>query len=82
MLDRGKRIVHEWKTTEWPVGYPPSIVELTLREKGKKTELTMNHSNAPDEQAKEYAQGWKEYYWRPLKEYFGKEKQKGLRSAL
>ena len=81
-LEKGKRVVHEWKTTEWPAGYPPSIVELTLREKGKKTELTMIHSKAPDEQAGEYAQGWKEYYWGPLREYFRKERRKGLRSAL
>lgn len=74
VLEKGKRVVHEWKTTEWPAGYLPSLVELTFREKGKKTELTMVHSRAPAEQAKEYAQGWKDYYWEPLKEYFRKDK--------
>jgi hypothetical protein len=56
----------------------PSIdvggVELTLKVKGNKTELTMVHSSVPAEQAKEYAQGWKDYYWEPLKEYFRKDK--------
>ena len=74
VLQKGKRVVHEWKTTEWPAGYPASLVELTLEEKGKKTELTMIHSRVPAEQAKEYAQGWKDYYWEPLKEYFRKDK--------
>ncbi|MGD0319151.1 MAG: SRPBCC domain-containing protein [Nitrososphaerales archaeon] len=73
VLESGKRVVHEWKTTEWPAGYPPSLVELTLKEKGKKTELTMVHSRVPAEQAEEYAQGWKDYYWEPLKEYFRKD---------
>ena len=71
-LDRGKKIVHEWKTTEWPVGYPPSSVELTLIPKGKKTLLTMVHSRVPAEQAEDYAQGWKEFYWEPMKKYFSK----------
>ncbi len=71
-LEKGKKIVHEWKTTEWPQGYPPSIVELTFKRKGTKTELTMVHSKAPAEQAQSYAEGWKEFYWEPLKKYFTK----------
>ena len=71
-LEKGKKIVQEWKTTEWPKGYPPSIVELTLKPKGTKTELTMIHSKVPAEQAKSYEDGWKEFYWEPLKKYFTK----------
>ncbi len=71
-LEKGKRIIHEWTTTEWPEGYPPSIVELTLKAKGRKTELTMVHSRAPAEQTESYAQGWRDYYWEPLKKYFEK----------
>lgn len=69
-LVKGKRIVHEWTTTEWPEGAPPSVVEITLRKVGKKTELTMVHSKVPAEQADGYAQGWIEYYWEPMKKYF------------
>lgn len=71
-LERGTRIVHEWRTTEWPEGYPPSTVELTFKGKGRKTELTMVHSKAPAEQAEEYARGWAEYYWEPLKRHFAR----------
>ena len=67
----GKIIVHEWTTTEWPAGYPPSILELTLKPKGSGTELTMVHSKVPAEQVEYYAKGWMEYYWGPLKKYFG-----------
>jgi uncharacterized protein YndB with AHSA1/START domain len=72
-LERGKRILHEWTTTEWPKGYPVSILELTLKAKGKKTELTMVHSKVPEDQVDYYAEGWKEYYWKPLQEYFAKK---------
>jgi activator of HSP90 ATPase len=71
-LEKGKRILHEWTTTEWPKGYPPSLVELILKPKGKKTELTMIHSKVPAEQAADYDQGWKDYYWEPMKKYFEK----------
>jgi len=73
-LVRGKKIVQEWKTTEWPDGYPPSRLELTLVPKGKGTELTMVHSEVPADQVEEYAQGWPESYWGPLKKYFAKKK--------
>jgi activator of HSP90 ATPase len=69
-LEPGKRIKHEWTTTEWPAGYPPSILELMLIPKGSETELTMVHSKVPAEQVEYYAKGWKEFYWRPLKKYF------------
>jgi activator of HSP90 ATPase len=74
-LERGKRILHEWTTTEWPKDYPVSILELTLKAKGKKTELTMVHSKVPAEQVDYYAEGWKEYYWKPLQKYFTKKKE-------
>jgi len=72
-LEKGKHILHEWTTTEWPEGYPPSVLELTLKAKGKKTELTMVHSKVPEEQVEYYAEGWKEYYWKPLQKYFAKK---------
>ena len=71
-LEKGKRILHEWTTTEWPAGYPPSILELRLKAKGKKTELTMLHVKVPKEQVEYYTEGWKEFYWTPLKKYFAR----------
>lgn len=73
-LQKGKKIVHWWTTTEWPAGYPPSRMELLLRRKGRNTELTMIHSRVPEEQADSYAEGWMEYYWEPLKKYFAKKR--------
>lgn len=75
-LVRGKRIVQEWLTTDWIEGYPPSILDLSFRGKGKGTELTMVHSDVPASLASSFADGWKEHYWAHLKEYFQKKKTK------
>jgi uncharacterized protein YndB with AHSA1/START domain len=74
-LKQGKKIVQEWITSEWPEGYPPSILELDLKKVREGTELTMTHSRVPDEQADDYAEGWMEYYWNPQIEYFQKSKK-------
>jgi hypothetical protein len=36
----------------------------------------MAHSNVPKEIADEAAEGWIEFYWTPLKEYFSKKSKK------
>lgn len=73
-LEQGKKIVQEWKTTEWPTGYSPSRFELALKKVKNGTEIIMVHSNVPEEQAAELAQGWNDFYWTPLKEYFSRNK--------
>jgi activator of HSP90 ATPase len=71
-LEKEKRIVQEWVTTDWPDDYPPSKLEFILRKVNDKTELIMVHSNIPIEQEEELKQGWIDYYWNPLKSYFEK----------
>jgi activator of HSP90 ATPase len=73
-LEKGKKIVQEWKTTEWPRGYAPSKFELTLKKVKNGTQITMVHSNVPEKQAAELAEGWDEFYWTPLKESFSRNK--------
>jgi activator of HSP90 ATPase len=73
-LVKGKKIVQEWTTTEWPEGYPPSRLEIKLTAKGEGTVLTMIHSDVPAEQRDDYAEGWRDYYWEPLKKHFEGEK--------
>lgn len=69
VLTKGKRIVQEWSTTEWPRGYPPSRLEIRLSKAKGGTRLLMVHSKVPAEQRDYYAQGWKDFYWAPLKKY-------------
>jgi activator of HSP90 ATPase len=75
-LEKGKRIIQEWATTEWPEGYPPSRLEFILKEVDGKTKLTMVHSNIPAEQEEQLKEGWIDYYWKPLKNYFRKPEKK------
>jgi activator of HSP90 ATPase len=71
-LVKGRKIVQEWKTTEWPDGYPVSRLELTLTAKKGGTELRMVHSKVPAEQVADYTGGWKSAYWDPLREYLAR----------
>jgi activator of HSP90 ATPase len=71
-LQKGKKFVQEWKTTEWPKGYPHSVLEFAFKKKAKGTEVSMVHSKVPLEQLESYRQGWIDSYWEPLKAYFTK----------
>jgi activator of HSP90 ATPase len=72
VLEDGKRVVQEWTTTDWEEGYLASKLELTFSEVPEGTEICMVHSNVPSAQAYEIEEGWTEFYWNPLKEYFKK----------
>ncbi len=72
VVEDGKRVVQEWTTTDWEDGYPASKLELTFNAVPEGTEIVMVHSNVPKVQASEVEQGWTEFYWTPLKEYFQK----------
>jgi len=69
-LAKGRRLVQDWTTTEWPDGAEPSHVEFSFTAVKGGTEVRMVHSNVPAEQADSYRQGWIDYYWEPLKAYF------------
>jgi activator of HSP90 ATPase len=74
-LEKGKKIVQEWITTEWPENYPPSRLELVFDKVREGTEIVMTHSQVPAEQADDIAQGWIDFYWEPMKGYFKKQKR-------
>jgi len=69
-LVKGRVIVQDWWTTEWPEGAPPSTVTFTFKAVKAGTEVTLVHSNVPAGQASGYKQGWIDFYWNPLKAYF------------
>ena len=66
----GKKIVQEWRGDEegWPEDHF-SVVTFALAAAGKKTRLTFTQSGIPSEFADAIAQGWKDFYWEPLKAY-------------
>jgi activator of HSP90 ATPase len=71
-LVKGRKVVQDWRTTEWPADAPDSLLTLTFKKVRAGTELRMVHSNVPAEQADRYRQGWIDYYWTPMKAYFSR----------
>ena len=72
-IEKNKRIVQEWSTTDWPYNYPPSLLEFNFKLVDRKTELTIIHSNIPKDQEEELKQGRIDFYWNPLNRYFKKK---------
>jgi len=69
-LVRGEKIVQEWTTTEWPEGYPPSLLEIRPSKVEGGTELELVQSRVPVDQTDDYERGWHEHYWGPMREHF------------
>jgi activator of HSP90 ATPase len=65
-----RRIVQAWRATEWPEG-SYSILRLELKAKGGGTHMTVDHLGIPDDFRDGVDKGWYEFYWEPMKEYFG-----------
>ena len=66
----GKKIVQKWRTTEFPTGSPDSILEIVLEKTKTGTKLTLSHALIPEGQGENYKQGWKDFYFKPMKKYF------------
>jgi len=71
-FEPGKCLVQEMQMTDWPEGSQPSRFELTFKKVPEGTEITMVHSNIPAAQKEDLAEGWEDFYWKPLKKYFQK----------
>ncbi len=66
-----KKIVQTWRASDWPEGIY-SEVTFELQETNGKTRLVFTQTGVPDESAGAIAQGWREFYWKPLKEMLEK----------
>ena len=73
VLIPGKKIVQTWHASDWPKGCS-SKVTFTFAKSGKGTKLSFTHSGIPAEFVEEIAQGWTDYYWNPLRAFFGKKR--------
>jgi uncharacterized protein YndB with AHSA1/START domain len=67
------RILQAWRTSEFDDESPDSRLEIFLEAQKNGTKLTLTHSNIPDGQADSYEGGWEDNYFKPMKEYFGKQ---------
>jgi len=72
-LTPDQRIVQAWRTSEFPDEAPDSHLEVSLEEVNGGTKLTLTHSDMPEEQIESYRQGWEDFYFKPMKEYFSRK---------
>jgi activator of HSP90 ATPase len=68
-LEPGKRIVQSWRSTDFAAGDPDSTIEVTLSAVPSGTRLSLLHNGIPEGQD-DYKEGWKEFYFGPMKAYF------------
>ncbi len=72
-LVAGEKIVQTWRTTEFLDDDPDSQIELTLAQSESGTKLTLKHTGIPAGQGGDYKSGWTEFYFTPMKAYFGRK---------
>ncbi|MFN0174950.1 MAG: SRPBCC domain-containing protein [Saprospiraceae bacterium] len=70
-LEPGRRILQSWRTTEFAPEDPDSLLEILMEPVPEGTKLTLNHSGIPEGQP-DYAEGWKDFYFKPMRVYFSK----------
>jgi activator of HSP90 ATPase len=69
-LMKGRKIVQAWYFAEegWPDNYF-TICTFLFEEVDGKTKMTFVQTGVPEEHAESLKEGWKEYYWVPMKAY-------------
>lgn len=72
-LEPHRAIVQTWRTTEFPEESEDSRLEVQVEDSDRGARITLLHTEIPDGQGEQYAEGWEEYYFRPMKAYFGGE---------
>ena len=73
-LKPGKLIVQTWRSTEFAADCPDSRLEVRLAPAPTGTRVTLIHSETPEGSAESYEQGWKDFYFSPMKKYFKAKK--------
>ena len=68
-LEPGRRIVQDWRTSEFDAADPDSRIEVRLERADQGTRITVSHTNIPDGQP-DYEQGWRDNYFDPMREFF------------
>ena len=69
-LEPFKRIVQRWRTVEFPVEAPDSLLEIVLEASNGGAIITINHSEIPEGQGGSYNVGWTDHYFEPMAAHF------------
>lgn len=63
---RNKKLVQEWYGGKWD---KPSILTIWIAEKKGVTEIKIEHQGVPQKEISDFASGWHDHYFGPMKEY-------------
>jgi len=66
-LVQDKKIVQSWRGSDWPEGHY-SKVTFSLGKAKSGTRLTFRQSGVPEKYYKDINQGWRDYYWQPMRD--------------
>jgi activator of HSP90 ATPase len=67
-----RKIVQSWRGSDWPEGHY-SRATFSLKKVKNGTHLIFAQSGVPDQYYHDISQGWRDYYWKPMKEMLEKE---------
>ena len=65
-LIEGKKIVQSWRASDWPKG-SLSTVTFSFSKVPDGTKLAFTQIGIPEKLVEDMKNGWKEFYWAPLK---------------
>lgn len=64
---RNKKVVQEWYFGEQK---EKSVVTISIKPDGENSEVTVEHTNIPDADFADIAEGWREYYFGAIINFF------------
>ncbi|HKN07423.1 MAG TPA: SRPBCC family protein [Thermoplasmata archaeon] len=68
VAERGRRLVLAWRSEDWPKGHY-SIAQFTFARARGGTRLTFEQFGIPASDFADIREGWKQFYWEPLRLY-------------
>ena len=71
VLVKDKKIVQSWRAADWPEE-DYSKVTFLLKKVKEGTKLVFKQTGIPSEFYSDIAQGWIDYYWKPMKKMLEK----------
>jgi uncharacterized protein YndB with AHSA1/START domain len=71
-LVASKRIVQAWRSKDWPPGMFSIVTFALSRAAGGRTKLAFTQVGLPAGDVKGKSEGWRNFYWKPLKAYLEK----------
>ena len=72
-IEQYTRILQAWRTVDFPEAGPDSLLEIRFTDQPGGMRLDLLHTQIPDGQGQEYAQGWQDSYFTPMLAYFTRQ---------